>query len=288
MRIAFVYEGIYPFTVGGVEMRVWRLAKGLAARGHDVHIFGVKYWDGEDVITRDGLYLHGVCEPYKLYVNGRRMIKEAIYFAAKVLLPLIRGNFELIDCQNFPYFPCFSAKLASIKRRSRLIITWHEVWGDYWLDYLGKKGVFGKIVERMVARLTSNVIAVSEMAKSDLERISAKGETRVIPNGVDLARVSEVKSSNQESDIIFTGRLIKEKNVDLLIKSVSLIKDKIPEVHCIIVGDGPERANLERLTHELNLEGNILMTGFVEDDAQVISYLKASKVFGFPSTRWIY
>ena len=285
MRIAFVYDGIYPFSIGGVEMRVWRLAKGLSSRGHDVHIFGMKYWEGKDVIVRDGLCLHGVCKPQKLYANGRRTIKEAVYFAAKVLLPLVKDSFDIIDCQNFPYFPCFSAKLASVIRRSRLIITWHEVWGDYWFNYLGKKGTYGKIIERIVARLTADVTAVSDMTKRDLERIGAKGDIRLIPNGVDLTTFNDVTPSNQGSDIIFAGRLIREKNVDLLIKSISFVRQEIPNISCIIIGDGPERSNLERLIHELNLESNILVTGFVEDNAQVISYLKASKVFALPSAR---
>ena len=43
MKIAFVYDVIYPYVKGGVEKRVWELRHRLAKRGHEVHIFGMKY-----------------------------------------------------------------------------------------------------------------------------------------------------------------------------------------------------------------------------------------------------
>jgi len=118
-----------------------------------------------------------------------------------------------------------------------------------------------------------------------LERIGVKKDIKVIPNGIDFKGISEITPSNRESDVIFAGRLIKEKNVDLLIKSIKRIKKEIPHISCIIIGDGPERNNLERLIHELSLENNILMTGFIKEHEQVLSYMKSSKVFVSPSTR---
>ena len=67
--------------------------------------------------------MHGVCKPMQLYVDGRRSIKEAIYFAGKLLPKLMKEKFDVIDCQEFPYFPCFTAKVHSLLRRSKLVIT---------------------------------------------------------------------------------------------------------------------------------------------------------------------
>jgi len=285
MRIAFVYDVIYPYVVGGAEQRIWEISRRLAQRGHAVHLFGMKYWDGGDVIIKDGVYLHGVCSPQQLYVEGRRSIKEAIYFARKVLRPLLRESFDIIDCQNFPYFPCFSAKLHALRKRSLLIITWHEVWNDYWYEYLGRKGIFGKWVERRVARLTRNMVAVSESTKRGLLSIGARGNIEIVPSGVDLQEINAVAPANDSSDVIFAGRLIKEKNIDVLIKSIGLIKDAIPNINCLIIGDGPERAYLEKLTHDLGLEGNIRFLGFLACSGDVFSYMKSSKVFVLPSIR---
>jgi len=42
-------------------------------------------------------------------------------------------DFDIVDCQGFPYFSCYSSKL---KHRKNLVITVHEVWNDYWYEYL--------------------------------------------------------------------------------------------------------------------------------------------------------
>ena len=287
MKIAYVYDAVYPWIKGGAEKRVWEISKRLVKKGHEVHIFGMKYWNDEDVFVKDGVHLHGVCEPKELYVEGRRSIKEAIYFAWKVLPHLMKESIDVIDCQAFPYFSCFSAKICSSVKSTPLVITWHEVWDDYWYEYLGKKGVFGKWVEKMTTHLTDKMIAVSERTKKDLERIGVgvRKEIRIIPNGTDFGKIGRIKASDEESDVIFAGRLIKEKNVDVLIKTVNLVKKEIPDVKCVIIGDGPEKKELEKLAYDLGLENNLEFTGFLEDYDEVISYMKSSKVFVLPSTR---
>jgi len=285
MKLAFIYDVIYPYVVGGAQQRIWEISRRLAQRGHEVHLFGMKYWDGEEVIVKGGVYLHGICKPQELYVEGRRSITEAIYFARKLVRPLLREDFDIVDCSNFPYFPCFPAKLHALIRKSNLIITWHEVWDDYWYEYLGRKGVFGRWIERIVARLSRNVIAISERTKRELISIGAGGNIQIVPGGVDIEQISMVAPASSESDVIFAGRLIKEKNVDFLIKSIALVRRTIPDLICFIIGDGPERANLEKLTYDLGLEGNIRFLGFLDHSEDVFSYMKSSGVFVLPSTR---
>ena len=284
MKIAQIRDTIYPYTKGGAQKRVWEISKRLASRGHEVHLFGMKYWDGEDVIVKEGVYLHGVCEPQKLFVGGRRSIKGAIFFSYKVLFPLSKEDFDIIICDAL-YLHCFSAKVCSSLKRTPLVITWHEVWNDYWYEYLGKKGVFGKAVERMTAHLTDKMVAVSERTKKDLERIGVRKEIKVIPNGIDFGEIEMIKASDEESDVIFAGRLIKEKNVDVLIKAVKLVRKEIPDIKCMIIGDGPEKSKLEKLNSDLKMDNNIRFMGFLEDYDDVISYMKSSKVFVLPSTR---
>jgi glycosyltransferase involved in cell wall biosynthesis len=64
-----------------------------------------------------------------------------------------------------------------------------------------------------------------------------------------------------------------------------LIKREIPDVKCIIIGDGPEKEKLMKLTKELRVESNVEFVGFLEDHDDVIAYMKSSKVFVLPSTR---
>lgn len=283
MKIAYVYDAVYPWVKGGAEKRVYELSKRLVARGHDVHCFGIKWWEGESIIQKDGVHLHGICNPRSLYSGDHRSMREALAFAGSVLVSL-KGDYDLIDCQEFPYFSCFSAKFVTISRRSDLFITWHEVWRDYWYEYLGRKGFLGRSVESAVSKLTDKNIAVSEMTKRDLESLGVKG-AKVVPNGLDFKRIERIKASSTTSDIIYAGRLIGHKNVDLLIRAVQLIEKEVPDIKTFIVGDGPDIGNLKRLARELGLEKKIKFTGFLENYDDAIALMKSARVFVMPSKR---
>jgi glycosyltransferase involved in cell wall biosynthesis len=283
MKIAYIYDAVYPWVKGGAEKRIYEISKRLVERGHKVHWFGLKWWDGEKDILKDGINLHAIGEWSNLYVDGRRSIKEGLYFGIKTLTGL-KGDFDVIDCQEFPYFSCFSAKIHSVVKRTPLIITWHEVWGDYWFEYLGKKGIFGWSVENLTAKLTNKNIAVSKRTKEDLERIGVKN-IHVVPNGTDFKKIEKVKPLEEETDVIFAGRLIKEKHVDILIRGIDLIKNEIPDVKCVIIGDGPEKRTLESLVNDFGLDSNVRFIGFLENYDDVISHMKSSKVFVSASTR---
>jgi len=168
---------------------------------------------------------------------------------------------------------------------SILVITWHEVWNDYWYEYLGKKGIFGQWIERLVAGLSKNMITVSETTKRQLLSIGVRGNITTVPNGVDFEEIDTTLPADDQQNITFAGRLIKNKNVDLLIKSTGLIKQTIPNIKCLIIGDGPERRHLEEIVSSTHLEQSVSFLGFINSSQDVFSRLKASKVFILPSTR---
>jgi len=282
MKIAYVYDAVYPWVKGGAEKRIYELSRRLAARGHEVHCYGMKWWPGEGMILKDGVHLHGICRPMPLYAGGRRSMKQAAYFAFKVLS--IQADSDVVDCQNFPYLSCFSAKLLCRLKERELFITWHEVWGDYWYEYLGKKGILGRSIERAAARLTERNIAVSERTRKDLEGLGVKG-VQVVPNGIDLQEIEKIKASQKESDLVYVGRLVGHKNVDLLIRAVGIVRRQVPDVRVIVIGDGPEMERLKALVGELGLEKNVEFTGFLENYNDALAILKSSKVFVSPSTR---
>lgn len=280
VRIAFVYDAAYPYTKGGVERRIYELSKRLSKK-HEVHLFCLKFWEGGEVIERDGVHLHGVCSPPPLYTKkGRRSILGAMEFAVMLLPALLKEEIDVIDCQNFPYFPVFSCRLVSLVKRSKLFVTWHEFWGDYWYEYLGLLGVFGKIVEKLALLLSPNIISVSEFTKRKLKR-----KIHIITNGIDYASLKKAKPLKKKFDVIFIGRLIKEKNVDLLLKAVSILKAKNPNIKCCVIGEGPEKEKLIQLASSLKLERNVEFHNFLKKHEEVFSYLKSAKVLVIPSSR---
>lgn len=275
-------------------MRIYELGKRLSARGHEVHIFGVKWWEGENTFEYEGMILHGVCKARNLYVNGRRSISEAIIFAMKLFPALRKENFDLIDVSVFPYFSCFTVKVVSVFKKVPSVFTWHEVWDDYWYEYLGRAGIFGLLVEKAVSKLSRNNVAVSKWTKGRLEGLGVPEERiTVISNGIDLNKISGIEPNWEKNpmgleckayDLIFAGRLIKEKNVDLLIKAVAFLKADFPYLRCCIVGDGPEKLALVELAKKTGVYENIEFAGF-QEYGTLIGKIKASKMLVLPSSR---
>jgi glycosyltransferase involved in cell wall biosynthesis len=282
-------DAIYPYNVGGAEKRLWELARKLAENSeHEVHIYGMKWWQGPDTIVTDNVHLHGVCKVRELYnEDGVRSIKEALIYSLKVLPPLLKADYDVIDCNQFPYLPCFSGKIASIIKRKPLVITWLEVWDTYWRSYLGTiGGSVGRMIERLTMRLPDGIVAISQKTRMDLIRRGKVKPERidVIPVGIDLERIVKITPAPKSTDVLFAGRLIYEKRVDLLLNAVAIAKKEIPTITCAIVGDGPERGLLEDLAIKLGIVENVFFTGFVDQDG-LTAYMKASKVFVLPSIR---
>ena len=85
--------------------------------------------------------------------------------------------------------------------------------------------------------------------------------------------------------MIFVGRLLANKNVNVLIESVALLKTTYPQIKCIIVGRGPEKNTLIKLVQDHELLENVKFIESIEDHRQLYALMKASRVFAFPSTR---
>lgn len=284
MKLALVYDVVHPYVVGGVQKRNWEIARRLVKRGHEVTIFGMKYWTGDDVMYREGVRFRGVCPPQPLFTEGRRSIKGALYFAVRLPPPLMKERFDVVEVANFPYFPCFPAWLCALVRRSRLVITWHEVWGDYWDEYLGRKGFLGKVVERLAARLPQQSIAISPHTSRALDKLGRRAPD-IVGCGVDIAAIDAAARWPKSNDIIFAGRLAQEKNVIQLLQAAAILKQRGQETGCIIIGQGPDRDSLERRSGEMGIAGNVRFLGRVENDADVYSHMKASRVLVHPSMR---
>jgi glycosyltransferase involved in cell wall biosynthesis len=288
MKIALVYDLIYPYIKGGGQKRFYDIGKRLAKKGHQVHLYGMKLWEGEkNVIKQNEMYLHGICKAKKLYTKeGKRSILQAIYFGFHSM-KLIKEDFDVIDCCGFPYFSLFACKLISIIKKKPLYATWHEVWGkNYWYEYIGWKGYLGYIIEKLAVLTPAKIISVSEHTTYLLKKeLNSKKPIYTVPNGIEFDLITKIKPAKEKSDVIFVGRLMSYKNVDVLIKSIKLIKEKNPEIKSLIIGDGPEKKKLEELTRKLNLEKNIKFLGFLENNDDVYALMKSSKVFVLPSTR---
>lgn len=285
MKIGFVYDAVFPETIGGVEKRIFEIGIRLVRKGHEVHLFGMKYWDGPDTIQRNGLVIHGVMPSYPLYTNGRRKILPAIWYALRLFFPLLQNRVDILECQNFPYFSCFSAAFISRIRRIPLVVVWHEFWGDYWYDYIGRAGVMGKLIERLCLSLSPSLLVDATTVRDAMLQTGLSVSPVLIPCGTDRSSIAEIPASPVQSHVIFVGRFIPEKHPEILVSAISRLKGKIPDLYAVFIGDGPMMKEVKSQVMNLGLLSHVLMPGFVADHAEVISYMKSSRVCVLPSER---
>ncbi len=204
MRIALVYDLIYPFSVGGVESRNFSLAEYLVLRGHIVHIFGVKMWKGPSTIKPSkNQFVHGVSRYSSKYTfKGNRKISEPLIYSVLLAGELLKYEFDILDVSAFPYFPVFSAKLYSVLKKRPMVITWHEVWDKYWKNF-GFAGHFGRPAEKICSRLSQHNICVSRMTRKKLLGIGTKeSNTVLITNWINFEEIRTSKPTSHEYDII--------------------------------------------------------------------------------------
>jgi len=287
MKIAFVSDAVYPYNKGGKEKRIYEISTRLAKRGHNVHVYCMKWWkEKENNRIENGVHLHAISRYYSLYSEKRRSIKEAIMFAF-ACFKLIREDFDIIDVDHMPYFVLFSTKVICMLKRKKLIASWNEVWDrKYWNEYLGGWGNVAYVIEKLSVLMPDKIISISEHTTNKLKNdLLSRKNIFTVSIGVDFEKIKKINAFPEKSDVIFAGRLLIHKNINILIKSIQLIKEKIPKIKCLIIGDGPEKKRLETLTQKLNLEKNITFLGFLESHDNVYALMKSSKVFVLPSTR---
>lgn len=136
-------------------------------------------------------------------------------------------------------------------------------------------------------------VSVSPAVKDYLLGLNAgfSGKTVSITNAIDTAKADDVivdKASarnelrlDQSIKVIGAiGRLVKLKGHANLINAFSKVADAHPDTHLVILGDGPERNNLQQLIESLKLQDRVHLMGFVPD---AIRLIKAFDIFVMPS-----
>ncbi len=245
----------------------------------------MKWWSGNPDFVRNNLHHHGICKCRRLYnKNGTRSTREAIRYSLYLTHHFLENDYDIVDSNEFPYLPNFVVKLYCILKKKPMIITWHEVWDNHWYEYLGPcRGSIGRLIEKKTARLPDIIIANSRKTKNDLvHKLNITQEKIAVIQPTIPADLSNIPHSEEKFDILFCGRLIKDKHVDMLIRAVKTID---PAPTCAIIGEGPEKKRLETLVKKYSLEKKIKFLGFLNAHKEVLSYMKSSKLFVSPSTR---
>jgi glycosyltransferase involved in cell wall biosynthesis len=144
-------------------------------------------------------------------------------------------------------------------------------------------------LERVLNHITDMRICVSRDVLEIRHRRERTPMRKLIyiPNGVDTDSFNERKRGKADvmrefgwhSDdplIVSVGRLVREKNYPLLLEAVSLLRSRLPNIRCLLAGEGKCREEIEQKVRALDLGGNIHMAGSRSD---VPSILEAANLF---------
>lgn len=294
MKIALVYDVVYPWVKGGGEKHLWELALALRQRGHEVHCFGMQFWPGAKSIEREGIWLHGVCRARELYDSaGKRSSLQPVIFAWGLLRTLLRspaGRLDVIDSIVFPYFSIFAIALWQrlTSERTPWVITWLEVWGvDYWRRYLASepRARFAGWIERLCSKRGNRHLCISQhqaVRLHDLLGVPAD-KIEVIARGLDVSDVPP--QSKRPCRVLYLGRLFNYKNVAVILRALPGVLTRFPTVQFRVVGDGPELASLQVLSEELNLQETVEFVAPKSEAAAALREIGEAAILVQPSVR---
>jgi glycosyltransferase involved in cell wall biosynthesis len=279
MRICLVYDCLFPYTVGGAERWYRNLGERLAADGHEVTYLTLRQWEPGERAEVSGVRVVTAGLRMELYTaDGRRRILPPLVFGAGVLWHLLRhgGRYDVVHTASFPYFSLLAAALVRPLRRYRLVVDWHEVWSrDYWLGYLGPVGGrIGHAVQALCLRVPQRAFCFSKLHARRLRDAPVNGELTVL-EGEYAGPLEPREPRPAEQVLVFAGRHIPEKRVPALVPALALARERIPELRGEILGDGPERGEVLRLSTELGLDEALDVPGRVAAEQVEAAFARA-------------
>jgi glycosyltransferase involved in cell wall biosynthesis len=148
------------------------------------------------------------------------------------------------------------------------------------------KSFFFRRVVRFIMNRADRIVAQSTNTKSNAEKYyKPKKAIQVIPlpfHPPVIEKFDRAAAGYSRSDflIVSIGRVVKRKSYDLLIRALFQIRDS--KVKLLIIGDGPERQNLQNLTEYLGLRDRVKFSGFISEKEKY-GYLSKADLFALTS-----
>jgi len=243
VKIGMVSEFYYP-QPGGISEHIRALSRELRLLGHDVTVLTSRI-RGE-VPERDPRVLRlGRSLPLR-YNGSLSRVTAGWRLGRRLEETLARERFDLLHVHN-PLMPTLPL-MATRRARCPVVATFHSFYERDLLTWL-----FHGRLERRLGGLAARV-PVSAAARSAVEP-HFPGEYRIIPNGVDYEFFSE--AARREDDclagltpgclrLLFVGAAVRRKGLPQLLDAFAALRLRREDVELIVVGDGPDRARLQR------------------------------------------
>lgn len=265
MRICLVYDCLYPWTIGGAERWYRQMAEAHASTGHAVTYLTMRQWDPGDAPALPGIEVVAVGPRMALYADGRRRIAPPIRFGLGVFWHLLRHGrrYDVVHTASFPFFSLLAAGLVRPLHGFRIAVDWHEVWTRaYWGHYLGKLGAVGWAIQRLCARVPQIGFSFSRLHKARAEALGVRAVTLL--EGEYAGGAIAAQPPSTPPFVLYTGRMIPEKRVPLLVDALALLMRDDPVLRAELIGRGPELDAVRQRVALHGLADRIELPGFVD------------------------
>lgn len=290
MRIAMFTNNYKPY-IGGVPVSIEHLAEALRQRGHIVYIFAPSYEGQQEeayVIRYPSFPVKIAGAPVPNILTGlfAKKVRELKIDVIHVHHPAIVGNVAL-----------------HIRRKLGIpvVFTYHTRYEEY-LHYIGglekveeHTGVLEKYLQYFCG-CCDLLIAPTPGIRTYLYEKAIETPVEVMPTGIpresfcpEKRRAEEIRGRYLgDADYLFctVSRLAKEKNLEFQLRGLACLKRMLKKqgktFRHIMIGEGPDRVNVERQLQELGLTDNVLLLGNVEN-REIKNYQAASDLFLFTS-----
>lgn len=239
---------VQNLTVGGIQRLVVDEANELARRGHTVWVITFE----EDQPNNSMSHLLQIPREHVLYIPYSRLR------SANGLLRLV-STFRKIRPDVVLTHHWFA---NTVGRMASSILGIHSVLSFEHSTYEHYKPRMQLLIDRVLQHACTYVIAVSEAVRSSLRSCGIQdSRIRVVPNGIELrAYEATAGVTSRGADMLFVGRLVRDKGVPILLDALS----RIPRVALDVVGDGPERTRLEEQAKQLGITERVRFRGSLD------------------------
>ncbi|MEC0171590.1 glycosyltransferase family 4 protein [Paenibacillus graminis] len=279
-----------PVVIGGMAPHVYELSRHLACGPAEVHVI-TNSAPGRPVLeVENGVYVHRV-NSYENLTDFEDWVLEFNLAIVDYVASRLSGNVRLDLIHAHDWLVGYAALLLRQQLKLPLVTTVHAT------EYGRNQGLFTPqqhmihAIEHELVTSSDKVIVCSLHMQREVCAVHGVDEsgTEIIPNGIDLRSMELIPAHSFRREhyaqdggkiVLFIGRLVKEKGVQVLLQSMHEVLREFPHCTCIIAGRGPMYAELEASAAELGT--SIRFTGFV--DSQEKSYLlQIADVCVFPS-----
>lgn len=279
MRVVFFTDSYEP-QIDGVVRVIKSLEQELRNSGNEIFVVcpGAKGYRYENHVYPLRSFIF---KPYPEYRGAIPSLKLLRWFK--------NINPDIVHVHSPATTGIMGIRLGK-KFKKPIIITYHTLIEKYFELYfipekLKKAKLVKKVSKKFVKKYTKYifnkanlVIAPSSEIKELLRKIGVFKPIVVLPSGIDTNFFRPMKVE-RENVILWVGRLCKGKNLHFLFKAVSIVQ-RVTSCKFIVVGDGPEKHNLEKFAKRLKID--VEFKGHVKDNELPLLYSTAS-VFVSPS-----